>query len=93
MSWPSIDDLAARAPLPEGYRYQLLSRSKVPELGEGMGRAIGMGMVYGLPTLRYPHMQAHLRANGWQLIAITPGFDQEARHRSWRLTNRALFDV
>jgi len=46
-------------------------------LEEELGRAMGMGMVYGLATLRYPHMQATFERMGWQLIGITPGFDRE----------------
>jgi len=46
-------------------------------LEEALGRAMGMGMVYGLATLRYPHMQATFERMGWQLIGITPGFDRE----------------
>jgi GNAT superfamily N-acetyltransferase len=30
--WPSVEELAAAAPLPEGYRYELLSRRRIPEL-------------------------------------------------------------
>jgi hypothetical protein len=165
MNWPSIVDLTARAPLPNGYRYELLRRNQVPDLiraieawypgiavgnaschlreefylskvslegeaerdfsvilfkhgeelagmfsaeldrdskvlygriaviapshrgarlsrnclllEEAMGRAMGLGMVYGLATLRYPQMQATFERMGWQLIGITPGFDQE----------------
>jgi hypothetical protein len=46
-------------------------------LEETLGRAMGMGMVYGLGTLRHPHMQATFERMGWQLIGITPGFDRE----------------
>jgi len=46
-------------------------------LEEALGRAMGMGMVYGLGTLRHPHMQATFERMGWQLIGITPGFDRE----------------
>lgn len=47
------------------------------QLEEAMGRSMGLGMVYGLATLRYPQMQATFERLGWQLIGITPGFDQE----------------
>jgi hypothetical protein len=165
VNWPSIDELSTRAPLPEGYHYELLSRKQVPELiaaielwypgiavgnaschlredfytskvylkdeverdfivilfrrgdelvgmfsaeldrdsevlygriaviapncrgahlsrnclmlEEAMGRAMGLGMVYGLATMRYPQMQATFQRLGWHLIGITPGFDQE----------------
>jgi hypothetical protein len=46
-------------------------------LEEALGRAMGMGMVYGLATLNYPHMQATFERMGWQLVGITPGFDRE----------------
>ena len=58
------------------HRGSHLSRS-VPLLEEALGRAMGMGMVYGLATLKYPHMQATFERMGWQLIGITPGFDRE----------------
>src|SRR5689334_12642974 len=32
MKWPSIAELTSRAPLPDGYRYELLNRQQVPEL-------------------------------------------------------------
>jgi hypothetical protein len=46
-------------------------------LEEALGRAMGMGMIYGLCTLRYPQMQVTFERLGWQLIGITPGFDRE----------------
>jgi hypothetical protein len=46
-------------------------------LPEAMGRAMGLGMTYGLATLRYPQMQASFERMGWKLIGITPGFDRE----------------
>jgi hypothetical protein len=165
MNWPSIEELSKRAPLPEGYRYELLGRHQIPEviaaieawypgiaagnaschlredfytskvylrdeaerdfiiilfkrgdelvglfsaeldrdsevlygriaviapgyrgahlsrncllLEEAIGRAMGLGMIYGLATLRYPQMQATFERLGWHLIGIIPGFDQE----------------
>jgi hypothetical protein len=163
--WPSVEEIATRAPLPPRYRYQYLDRQQVPTLiaalkawypgivvgnaschlrecfyadkvcldgqferdflvvlfmqddelvgvfsverdadsevlygrigaispkhrgsrlsrnilllEEALGRAMAMGMVYGLGTLRYPHMQATFERMGWELIGITPGFDRE----------------
>jgi hypothetical protein len=46
-------------------------------LAEAIGRAIGMGMIYGLATLKVPHVQRVFEALGWQLIGITPGYDRE----------------
>ena len=165
MSWPSVEDITRRAPLPTGYRYEYLRREQVPMLisaleswypaiavgnaschlrqefyasqvclddefdrdflvvlfmrnselvgmfsaerdtdsqvlygrigaispehrgshlsrnflllEEALGRAMGMGMVYGLATLNYPHMQTTFERMGWQLVGITPGFDRE----------------
>jgi GNAT superfamily N-acetyltransferase len=31
-AWPSVAELGVSAPLPDGYRYELLSRSRMPEL-------------------------------------------------------------
>jgi hypothetical protein len=58
------------------HRGSRLSRN-ILLLEEGLGRAMGMGMVYGLGTLKYPHMQATFERMGWKLIGITPGFDRE----------------
>jgi len=165
MTWPSVEDLISRAPLPAGYRYEYLDRRQIPVLitalktwypgisvgnaschlrecfyrdkvcldgqferdflvilfkqedelvgvfsverdadsavlygrigaispkhrgsrlsrnilllEEALGRAMGMGMVYGLATLNHPLMQATFERMGWQLIGITPGFDKE----------------
>lgn len=46
-------------------------------LEEAIGRAMGMGMVYGLATLKYPQIQRSFERMGWQLIGIMPGFDRE----------------
>jgi len=48
-----------------------------PLLAEAIGRALGMGMIYGMATLKVPHMQRAFETLGWQLIGITPGYDQE----------------
>lgn len=48
-----------------------------PPLIEAMGNAMGMGMVYGLATLKVPNMQVSFEKAGWQLIGIIPGFDRE----------------
>jgi hypothetical protein len=48
-----------------------------PALAEAIGRDMGMGMVYGLATLKVPHMQAKFERLGFQLIGIIPGFDRE----------------
>ena len=165
MPWPSVDKLSKSAPLPAGYRYQLLSRTDIPEtvnafaswypgiavgnaschlredfyrekvvldgeperdffvvlfkrdqelvgvlsverdrdsevlygrvgaispkhrglnlserfpgLIEALGRAMGMGMVYSLATLKVPYMAEKFERLGWQLIGIIPGFDRE----------------
>jgi len=163
--WPDLDNLSASVPLPEGYRYERLTRADIPEvvrsladwypgiavgtaschlresfynekvaledeperdfcvllfkkgrelvgvysverdrdsevlygrigavspnhrglnlgerfpaLVEAMGRAMDMGMVYGLAALTGPHMQAKFERLGWKLIGIIPGFDKE----------------
>ena len=46
-------------------------------LMEAMGKAMGMGMVYGLATLKVPNMQVSFEKASWQLIGIIPGFDRE----------------
>jgi hypothetical protein len=44
---------------------------------EAQARHMGAGMVYGMATLKFPHMQRALEVAGWQLIGITPGYDRE----------------
>lgn len=58
------------------HRGSRLSRN-ILSLEEALGKAMGAGMVYGLGTLKYPHMQATFERMGWKLIGITPGFDRE----------------
>jgi hypothetical protein len=48
-----------------------------PQLIEAMGTSMGMGMVYGLATLKVPNMQVGFEKAGWRLIGIIPGFDRE----------------
>jgi hypothetical protein len=48
-----------------------------PPLMEAMGNAMGMGMVYGLATLKVRNMQVGFEKAGWQLIGSIPGFDRE----------------
>ena len=60
----------------ESHRGSRLSKC-FPPLMEAMGKAMGMGMVYSLATLKVPHMQVGFEKAGWQLIGIIPGFDRE----------------
>jgi hypothetical protein len=60
----------------ESHRGSRLSKC-FPPLMETMGKAMGMGMVYSLATLKVPHMQVGFEKAGWQLIGIIPGFDRE----------------
>lgn len=57
-----------------------LSRT-FPPLMEAMGRAMGMGMVYSLCTLRVPQMQRCFERSQWQLVGVMPGFDREVVER------------
>jgi hypothetical protein len=50
---------------------------RFPNLIEALGRAMGMGMVYGLATLKVVYMAEKFERQGWQLIGIIPGFDRE----------------
>lgn len=53
-----------------------LSRT-FPPLMEAMGRALDMGMVYSLCTLKAPQMQRCFERAAWQLVGVMPGFDRE----------------
>ena len=44
---------------------------------ERIGRALGMGLVYGMATLKIPHTQRAFERLGWRLIGIVPGYDRE----------------
>jgi len=46
-------------------------------LTEAIGRRMGMGLIYGMATLKAPHAQRAFERAGWQLIGITPGYDRE----------------
>ena len=165
MKWPTIEDLSAMVPLPEGYRYEMLARPVIPALMDGIrlwhpditvgggscylqedfynnevalageankdvfvgvfrrgdelvgmwsweqgpdtlslygrliivapahreaklaskvmplaelaGRAMGAEFLFGLATLKIPHMQRALESAGYQLIGFTSGYDRE----------------
>lgn len=165
MDWMGIDEMTVKVPLPEGYRFELLKRSEIPELvgfikawfpdisvggascymrddffgekvsfagepekdvlvvlikrdrelaglfscerdqdtlalyarlsvvapehrgarlgqtsivlAEAIGREMGMGLVYGMATLKIPHVQMAFENLGWRLIGIAPGYDRE----------------
>lgn len=51
--------------------------SAVMPLAEIVGRAMGAEFLFGLATLKIPHMQRALEASGWQLIGFTSGYDRE----------------
>ena len=59
-----------------------LSRALL-SLEEAIGRAMGMGMVYGLATLKYPYFQRTFEHMGWQLIGIIARL-RSRTHRPWR---------
>lgn len=165
MKWPTIEDLSGMAPLPSGYRYEILDRPGIPSLiaairewhpdiavgggscylredfyhrhvhfddsehkdvfvgvfkcgdelagmwsweqiphalslygrlivispkhreakiasavmplAERAGRAMGAEFLYGLATLKIPHMQRALESAGFQLVGFTSGYDRE----------------
>jgi len=47
------------------------------EFGESLARAMGAGFIYGLATLKVPHMQLALERAGYQLLGFAPGYDRE----------------
>jgi len=51
--------------------------SRVMPLAELAGRAMGAEFLFGLATLKIPHMQRALESTGWQLIGFTAGYDCE----------------
>lgn len=51
--------------------------SKVMPLAELAGRAMGAEFLFGLATLKIPHMQRALESAGYQLIGFTSGYDRE----------------
>jgi hypothetical protein len=46
-------------------------------LTEAVGRRLGMGLAYGMATLKSPHAQTAFEGSGWQLVGIAPGYDRE----------------
>lgn len=65
--------IGAIAPQHRGFNLS----ARFPSLIEALGRTMGMGMVYGLATLKVPYMAEKFERLGWQLVGIIPGFDQE----------------
>jgi hypothetical protein len=51
--------------------------SNVMPIAESMGRAMGAELIFGLATLKIPHMQHALETVGWQLVGFSSGYDQE----------------
>ena len=51
--------------------------SAVMPLAERAGRAMGAEFLFGLATLKIPHMQHALESAGFQLIGFTSGYDCE----------------
>lgn len=51
--------------------------SAVMPLAERAGRKMGAEFLYGLATLKIPHMQHALESAGFQLIGFTSGYDRE----------------
>ncbi len=46
-------------------------------LTEAIGHRMGMGLAYGMATLKAPYSQRAFERAGWQLIGIAPGYDRE----------------
>ena len=44
---------------------------------EAIAREFAMGLVYGLATMKIPHVQRAFEQLGWRLIGIAPGYDLE----------------
>jgi hypothetical protein len=51
--------------------------SAVMPLAELAGRAMGAEFLYGLATLKIPHMQRALESAGFKLVGFTSGYDRE----------------
>jgi len=51
--------------------------SNVMPIAESMGRSMGAELIFGLATLKIPHMQHALETVGWQLVGFSWGYDQE----------------
>lgn len=60
---------------PEHRSAKLASRA-LP-LVELIGSAMGAEFLFGLATLKIPHMQNALEGAGWQLMGFTSGYDRE----------------
>lgn len=51
--------------------------SNVMPIAEAVGRTMGAELIFGLATLKIPHMQHALETVGWQLCGFSSGYDQE----------------
>ena len=47
------------------------------QLGEVIARAMGVGFIYTLATLKVASMQLALERAGYQLVGVAPGYDRE----------------
>lgn len=59
-----------------GHRSAGLASNAAP-IAEAIGRAMGAEFIFGLATLRIPHVQRLCENVGWQLVGFTSGYGQE----------------
>ena len=95
MKWPTIEQISAMTSLPEGFRLELLKRSEIPALIEGIGRwhpdiAVGGGSCYLRES--FYHEQVYLAGEAEKniFVAVFRRGDELVGMWSWEQEPDAL---
>jgi hypothetical protein len=95
MKWPSIEQMSAMTPLPEGFRFELLKRSDIAALTEAIGLwhpdiAVGGGSCYLRESFYTEHVYFEGGAQKNILVAVFRHGDELAGVWSWEQEPDAL---
>ncbi len=95
MKWPTIDQMSAMAPLPDGYRYEWLKRADIPALIDGIRQwhpdiAVGGGSCYLREDFYLEHVFLDGEAQKDILVGLFKCGDELAGMWSWEQEPDAL---
>lgn len=95
MKWPTVEQMSAMTPLPDGFRFELLKRSDIPALIEAIGRwhpdiAVGGGSCYLRASFYTEHVYFEDGAERNILVAVFRHGDEMAGMWSWEQEPDAL---
>lgn len=88
MNWPTLDQMSAMAPLPEGYRYEWLTRAEIPALIEAIQAwhpdiAVGGGSCYLREDFYHEHVFLEGEPQKSILVGLFKCGDELAGMWSW----------